>query len=106
MVSLPLFVIKRHVNTFVRYAKDNPDLLFLVTAVGCGLAGYQNKEIAPLFSKAPVNCILPEQWKPYLQCPETTPCENPKCPIRNTRSTDCSLRVERQWHFESEKEVS
>ena len=41
-----------HVQRFIAYAKDSPDLTFLVTEVGCGLAGFAVKEIAPLFADA------------------------------------------------------
>lgn len=61
--SLPLFVIAHHVREFLRYAQLNPDLLFEVTKVGCGLAGYKEPQIAPMFSEAPPNCILPDGWR-------------------------------------------
>ena len=56
---LPLNVIKQHVDTFITYATEHPELTFQVTKIGCGLAGYNESQIAPLFSKAPKNCILP-----------------------------------------------
>lgn len=51
-VSLPLHEIKVHVDRFIRYAAENPSEVFLVTEVGCGLAGYTPKDIAPLFAGA------------------------------------------------------
>ena len=39
-------------NEFVQFAKDNPQYTFLVTEIGCGLAGYRPKDIAPLFNMA------------------------------------------------------
>lgn len=50
--TLSIDQIKYHVNRFITYAKSNPKLTFLVTQVGCGLAGYTPAEIAPLFSSA------------------------------------------------------
>lgn len=47
--TLPLRTIKEYVDRFVSFAKDNPDKTFLVTEIGCGLAGYHPKDIAPLF---------------------------------------------------------
>ena len=36
---------------------------FRVTRVGCGLAGYRDEEIAPMFRDATENCVLPEGWR-------------------------------------------
>lgn len=38
-----------HVRTFIAFAKEHPDLTFLVTRIGCGTAGYRAEEVAPLF---------------------------------------------------------
>ena len=43
-------------------AGENNDRIFLLTAVGCGLAGYAISEIAPLFKNAPENIVLPEEF--------------------------------------------
>lgn len=59
---LPLDQIAAHVLTFRVFALSRPDLTFYVTRVGCGLAGYTDVDIAPLFRGAPVNCDLPEGW--------------------------------------------
>jgi len=64
--TLPLHSIKPHVDTFIRYARDNPHLRFQVTAIGTGLAGYKHKDIAPMFRDAPDNCELPDEWKQIL----------------------------------------
>ena len=50
--KLPLHEIEMFVKNFIQFAKDNPDKEFLVTEVGCGLAGYFPREIAPLFKEA------------------------------------------------------
>lgn len=60
--TLPLYVIIQHVYNFIEYALDNPDLEFFVTRVGCGLAGYKDDEIAPMFKNCPSNCKLPKEW--------------------------------------------
>lgn len=44
--------IKPYVDEFIEFAKKNPQLTFLVTEIGCGLAGMKPKEIAPLFNEA------------------------------------------------------
>jgi hypothetical protein len=58
----PLSDVKASVDKFIAYAKDNPKLQFEVTKVGCGLAGFKEFEIAPLFKAAPSNCNLPAGW--------------------------------------------
>lgn len=44
--------IKPYVDEFIRFAQANPGLKFLVTRIGCGIAGFKDEEIAPLFDKA------------------------------------------------------
>lgn len=61
--TLPLDIIQQHVSDFIEYARSNPDDKFIVTRVGCGLAGYQDFDIAPFFNDAPLNCQLPDGWR-------------------------------------------
>lgn len=63
--SRPLEDIKKSVDEFIDYAKEHWDEEFLVTRVGCGLAGYQDYQIGPMFRGAPSNCELPEEWEGY-----------------------------------------
>lgn len=58
----PLPAIASSVAEFLRFAEQNPLLTFAVTKIGCGLAGYPESAIAPLFYTAPVNCKLPNGW--------------------------------------------
>lgn len=44
--------IKPYVDGFVEFAKSHPELYFLVTPIGCGIAGFSPSEIAPLFAEA------------------------------------------------------
>lgn len=64
MRVLSLDKIQYHVNQFMICAKQHPELIFLVTEIGCGLAGYKPKDIAPLFIKAIQisNIHLPERF--------------------------------------------
>lgn len=58
--------LKHAVDHFVDCAKQHPELTFLVTAVGCGIAGYTAAEVAPLFKEAASleNVYLPQLfWK-------------------------------------------
>jgi len=50
--TLPLDVIRDYIFEFIAFARDNPHLHFLVTSVGCGLAGYTPRDIAPFFQEA------------------------------------------------------
>lgn len=56
--------IKPYVDEFITYAKQHPELKFLVTPIACGIAGFTPKEIAPLFSAAidVENVILPKSF--------------------------------------------
>ena len=56
--------IRPYVDEFIAFAKVHPELTFLVTRVGCGIAGFTNEEIAPLFSEAHAvpNIVLPLGW--------------------------------------------
>src|SRR5574344_751942 len=56
--------IKPHVDEFIRFAKQHPELKFLVTKIGCGIARFTVDEIAPLFYHA-IDCknvILPKEF--------------------------------------------
>jgi hypothetical protein len=50
--SLPLREIRKAVIRFIEYARTRPELTFLVTEVGCGLAANTPEAIAPLFAEA------------------------------------------------------
>lgn len=63
--SLPLSVIRYQIEVFLTYANYHSDLQFQVTAIGCGLAGYQPHEIGPFFRGAPANCQLPKEFLPH-----------------------------------------
>lgn len=56
--------IKPYVDEFVEYAKNHPRNRFLVTRIGCGIAGYRDEDIAPLFKalKDIPNVCLPKKW--------------------------------------------
>ena len=56
--------VKPYVLRFIDYAALHPDLIFLVTKIGCGIAGFREEEIAPLFASAVYypNIILPESF--------------------------------------------
>ena len=61
--TLPLDEIQKHVDVFIQFAKEHSLLEFQVTRIGCGLAGYTDSDIAPMFKDAPSNCQLPDGWR-------------------------------------------
>ena len=61
--TLPLTEIKLYVDEFIEFAQAQPEMEFEVTRVGCGLAGFKDADIAPLFKDAPPNCNLPQGWR-------------------------------------------
>ena len=61
--ALPLEEIGFSVQRFVYFAKAHPELRFKVTRIGCGIAGYKDADISPMFSDAPENCDLPTGWR-------------------------------------------
>jgi hypothetical protein len=64
--TLPLEGIAIYVDSFISIAALFPERVFIVTKIGCGLAGYKDHEIAPLFKGAPSNCKFHIDWKIYL----------------------------------------
>ena len=56
--------IKPYVDEFIAFARQHTELKFLVTRIGCGIAGFTDEEIAPLFEKAHdvENIVLPPGW--------------------------------------------
>ena len=44
--------IKPYVDRFIEFAAENTQKDFLVTKIGCGIAGFTPEEIAPLFKEA------------------------------------------------------
>ncbi len=64
--------IRPHVNRFLEYAAKHPELHFIVTLVGCGTAGFNPEDIAPLFVKAKEipNISLPQAFWRVIGLPE------------------------------------
>lgn len=64
----PISAIKPYVNDFLEYAKGHPMNRFLLTRIGCGIAGFKDEEIAPLFVDALniPNISIPKEWLPIM----------------------------------------
>ena len=60
--------IKPYVDDFIEFAKAHKELFFYVTRIGCGIAGFRDREIAPLFKEAVSvpNICLPETFARLL----------------------------------------
>lgn len=61
--------ISPYVNEFIAFAREHAGLKFLVTEIGCGIAGFTVEEIAPLFRPAldVENIYLPERFVDALK---------------------------------------
>ena len=61
--------IERYVTEFIAFAKEHPEIFFYVTRIGCGIAGFRDRDIAPLFAAAIdlENVCLPETFVKALK---------------------------------------
>jgi hypothetical protein len=66
--TLTVKEIEPYVNEFIMFAIENKQYNFMVTEIGCGLAGMVIEDIAPLFKQAldVENIYLPERFVLYL----------------------------------------
>ncbi|CAM2997406.1 helix-turn-helix domain-containing protein [Mycobacterium intermedium] len=65
MTDFPTLV--KEVETFLDYARQHPELRFLVTPIGTGVAGYRAHQIAPLFVQRLENVVLPAEFIAVLE---------------------------------------
>ena len=68
--------IKPYVDEFIEFAKAHSELKFLVTRIGCGIAGFKDEQIAPLFQKAlsVFNIYLPKEFYDIIVAPYLAHC--------------------------------
>lgn len=64
--TMPIDTIKPYIERFKKVTFQYPQVKFFVTRVGCGLAGYKDAQIAPLFKGCGPNCNFPDVWEAYL----------------------------------------
>ena len=62
-VPMTIESVRIHVQHFLAHAARTPDTRYYVSAVGCGIAGFTEGEVAPMFAGAPDNCDLPDGWR-------------------------------------------
>lgn len=60
--TLSLSDIEEYVSEFLDFARQRKRLVFQLTPIGCGLAGYNRADIEPMFSGAPPNVLWPPEW--------------------------------------------
>lgn len=92
--------IKPYVDKFIRFAQTRRDLKFLVTQIGCGIAGFKVEEIAPLFRTAVdvENIILPQAFVEVI-----SPCK----PIPNSYIVmDRVYAGEYPGHYDEKKSIA
>lgn len=72
--------IKPYVNQFIGFAREHAELFFYVTRIGCGIAGFKDGDIAPLFQEAigVDNICLPESFVNILK--DSTCSDMPHAP--------------------------
>jgi hypothetical protein len=73
--SLDLCSINKFVADFILYASYTPEHCYMVTPIGCGLAGWRPEHIAPMFHRVfdLKNVKLPKEFVPFLSWMETFP---------------------------------
>lgn len=54
--------IAESIARFKTFARENPELEFEITPIGCGLAGYLREQIRPFLLDIPSNCKLTKEW--------------------------------------------
>ena len=65
-----LDAMSKNIRRFIDFARQHPELKFLVTRIGCGIAGYEVSEVAPLLADAAglENVWLPDDFWKVIDC--------------------------------------
>ena len=94
IITLPLNIIQEHVDEFIKFARQHPNLTFNVTRIGCGLAGYKPSQIAPMFANASdlKNVILDPEFKTIIRDCYITGKHNPECD-----HCGCYIRYDKEY---------
>lgn len=68
ITHMPLTEIRKHVYSFICYARNHSSTDFKITQVGCGLSGFTPADIAPMFRRASwlKNCYFDTAWEDHL----------------------------------------
>lgn len=63
--KIDLTEIRFYIDMFFQFAYNHPQYEFLVTKIGCGIAGYDVSEIAPLLLNPFKNIVLPKEFTDF-----------------------------------------
>jgi hypothetical protein len=63
LTQLPIHSMEASRDLLYTACNQHPDKIFLLTKVGCGLAGYPEEMMRGLFVNPPPNLILPQDWQ-------------------------------------------
>jgi len=100
--------IKPYVDEFIEYARNHPNNRFLLTRIGCGIAGFTDSQMAPLFSEAwkLPNVNFPKEWIVIVTADEFTDAVMfgiiPKekiVPIPNAITEQDLIRLSEQYRY-------
>lgn len=100
--------IKPYIDQFIDFAKQNPNLKFLVTRIGCGIAGFTDADIAPLFAETLKldNVYLPKSFFEELVPKPQMPDYIEKKIYGQTRTlVDILIGLNERKHFKSPDEA-
>ncbi len=102
--------IKPYVDEFIIFAKEHKELLFYVSRIGCGIAGFKDEEIAPLFTEAKNvdNIVLPEKFVDVLSQLFSMNIPNHlKVKVHGQTATlvDMLIELNKEHHFNSPEEA-
>ena len=89
--SLPLAEVAKSVARFLAFAREHPEMNFNVAAVGCRLAGFTPRQIAPFFCGAPANCYLPPVFIEVLKAAGHAVNEAPLPPDKGAAASQLDL---------------
>lgn len=72
--------IRPYVNRFIDYAKNHPNNRFLLTRIGCGIAGFNDEDMAQLFVEVQdiPNITIPKEWLPTILADRTSGHRKPR----------------------------
>lgn len=88
-------IIKEQVQPFFDHVIVYPQNIYLVTEIGCGIAGYSPEQIAPLFKNAPENIFLPESFWMILNT-----VKGYKIFDSNMKCRDFQYEIGKEYHFD------
>ncbi len=100
--------IKPYVDEFIAFAKEHSELVFLVTRIGCGIAGFKDEDIAPLFTDAVdvKNIVLPESFMDCIISMKDANMEMPQYMVikvhgQTATLVDMLIELNKERHFTS-----